>query len=56
VDVDVAISDEKTILVKVKSRVRPSDVYTFKRKAELCEKLEGKTKTQVMYRATLGFK
>jgi len=56
VDVDVAISDEKTIMVEVKSHVRPSDVYTFKRKTELCEKLEGKTKTQVMYRITLSFK
>jgi len=40
VDIDVAISDEKTILVEVKSHVRQSDVYTFKRKAELYEKLK----------------
>jgi len=37
VDIDVAISDEKTILVEVKSHIRLSDVYTFKKKAELCE-------------------
>ena len=37
VDIDVTISDEKTILVEVKSHIRLSDVYTFKKKAELCE-------------------
>jgi len=48
VDVDVAISDEKTILVEVKSHVRPSDVYTFKRKAELYEKLEGRKPSKLL--------
>jgi len=41
VDVDVAIRDGKTILVEVKSNVNASDVYTFKRKAELYERKTG---------------
>jgi len=41
VDVDVAIRDGKTILVEVKSHVNASDVYTFKRKAELYERKTG---------------
>ena len=48
VEIDVAISDEKTILVEVKSHVRPSDVYTFKREAELYEKLEGKKASKLL--------
>lgn len=40
VDVDVAIRDDKTVLVEVKSRVNRADVYVFKRKAELYEKVE----------------
>lgn len=42
VEIDVAISDEKTLLVEIKSHARPSDVYAFKRKAEFYEKVEGK--------------
>jgi len=48
VDIDVAISDEKTILVEVKSHVRQSDIYTFKRKAELYEKLEGRKPSKLL--------
>ena len=48
VDIDVAISDEKTMLVEVKSHVRQSDVYTFKRKAELYEKLEGRKPSKLL--------
>ena len=42
VEVDVAIHNEKIILVEVKSHMRASDVYIFKRKAELYMKLTGK--------------
>jgi hypothetical protein len=40
VEVDVAVSDEKLILIEVSSYVRASDVLQFKKKAEL---YEGKT-------------
>jgi len=42
VEVDVAIHDKKIVLVEVKSYMRASDVYVFKRKAELYMKLTGK--------------
>jgi len=42
VEVDVAIHNKKIVLVEVKSHIRASDVYTFKRKAELYMKLTGK--------------
>lgn len=35
VDVDIAVSDGKLILIEVSSHVRASDVYAFRRKAEL---------------------
>jgi hypothetical protein len=38
VEVDVAISDEKLILIEASSHVRASDVLQFKRKAELYER------------------
>ena len=40
VEVDVAVSDEKLVLIEVSSHVRASDVLQFKKKAEL---YEGKT-------------
>ena len=48
VEVDVAVSDGKTILVEVKSHVRPSDVYELKRKAEFYEKVEGKKPSRLI--------
>jgi len=42
VEIDVAIKDEKLILIEVASHVKTSDVYEFKRKAELYEKVTGK--------------
>ena len=42
IEVDVAIHNKKIVLVEVKSHIRASDVYTFKRKAELYMKLTGK--------------
>jgi hypothetical protein len=41
VEVDVTVSDEKLILIEVSSHVRASDVFQFKRKAELYERLTG---------------
>ena len=48
VEVDVAVSDGRIVLVEVKSHVGPSDVYTFKRKAELYEKLEGRKPARLL--------
>ena len=42
VEIDIAIKDEKLILIEVASHVKTSDVYEFKRKAELYEKVTGK--------------
>ena len=42
VEVDVAIHNRKIVLVEVKSHIRASDVYIFRRKAELYMKLTGK--------------
>ena len=42
VEVDVAIHNKKIVLVEVKSHIRASDVYIFKRKAGLYMKLTGK--------------
>ena len=39
VEVDVAIKDEKLILIEVSSHIKTSDIYEFKRKAELYEKV-----------------
>jgi len=42
VEVDVAVSDEKLILIEVSSHVRASDVLQFRRKAELYERITGR--------------
>ncbi|MEM2834082.1 MAG: DUF3782 domain-containing protein, partial [Candidatus Nezhaarchaeales archaeon] len=42
VDVDIAVHDEKIILIEIKSHVGRSDVSTFKRKAEFYERVEGR--------------
>ncbi|MCX8176670.1 MAG: DUF3782 domain-containing protein, partial [Candidatus Bathyarchaeota archaeon] len=42
IDVDVAVHDDKVILVEVKSHVKRADVSAFKRKAEFYEKVEGR--------------
>ncbi|MEM2696172.1 MAG: DUF3782 domain-containing protein, partial [Thermoproteota archaeon] len=42
VDVDIAVHDEKIILVEIKSHVSRPDVSTFKRKAEFYERIEGR--------------
>ena len=48
VEVDVAIHNKKIVLVEVKSHIRASDVYTFKRKAELYMKLTGKKPNRLL--------
>jgi hypothetical protein len=42
VEVDIAVSDGKLILIGVSSHVRASDVLQFRRKAELYEKMTGR--------------
>jgi hypothetical protein len=42
VEVNIAVSDGKLILIEVSSHVRASDVFQFKRKAELYERVTGK--------------
>ncbi len=41
VEIDVVVKDEKTILVEVASHIKTSDIYEFKRKAMLYEKVTG---------------
>ena len=48
VEVDVAIHNKKIVLVEVKSHIRASDVYIFKRKAELYMKLTGKKPNKLL--------
>jgi len=42
VEVDVTVSNGKLILIEVSSHVRASDVFQFRRKAELYEKMTGR--------------
>ena len=42
VEIDIAIKDGKTILIEISSHIKPSDIPTFKRKAQLYEKTTGK--------------
>jgi len=42
VEVDVAVKDEKIILIEVSSHIRASDVFQFKRKAELYQMKTGR--------------
>jgi hypothetical protein len=48
VEVDVAVRDGKVVLVEVKSHVGRADVYSFKRKAEFYEKVEGKKPSRLL--------
>jgi len=48
VEIDVALRDEKVILVEIKSHVGRADVYVFKRKAELYAKLEGRKPSRLL--------
>lgn len=42
IEIDVAVRDEKIVLIEVKSHVDASDVFEFKRKVELYEENAGK--------------
>jgi len=42
VEVDVTIKDEKLILIEVSSHMKASDIYQFKRKADLYEEKTGR--------------
>jgi len=42
VEVEVAVVNGKIILIEISSHVRPSDVYAFKRKAELYKEKTGR--------------
>jgi len=48
IDVDVAVRDNKIILIEVKSHISRADAYAFKRKAEFYEKVEGKKPSRLI--------
>ena len=48
VEVDVAVRDGRVVLVEVKSHVGRADVYSFRRKAEFYEKVEGKKPSRLL--------
>ncbi|MEM2696315.1 MAG: DUF3782 domain-containing protein [Thermoproteota archaeon] len=48
IDVDVAIRDDKIILIEVKSHISRADAHAFKRKAEFYEKVEGKKPSRLI--------
>jgi hypothetical protein len=48
VEVDVAVRDGRPVLVKVKSHVGRADVYSFRRKAEFYERVEGKKPSRLL--------
>ncbi|MEM2897648.1 MAG: DUF3782 domain-containing protein [Candidatus Bathyarchaeia archaeon] len=48
VELDIAIHNEKTILIEVSSHIRSSDVAIFKRKAGVYERLTGKKPEKLM--------
>ncbi|MCD6088750.1 DUF3782 domain-containing protein [Candidatus Bathyarchaeota archaeon] len=48
VEVDVAVRDEKVILIEVKAHVDSSDLYSFKRKAELYEMKTGRKPSRLL--------
>ncbi len=48
VEIDVVLQDDKVLLIEVMSHALRSDIYIFKRKAELYGKLEGKKPTKLL--------
>lgn len=48
VDIDIAVHDEKIILIEVKSYARPSDVSIFMKKAQLYKELERKEPSKLI--------
>ncbi|MBS7654150.1 MAG: DUF3782 domain-containing protein [Candidatus Bathyarchaeia archaeon] len=48
VDIDVAMRDEKVVLIEVKSHVDKEDVYNFRRKSEFYRIAEGREPTRLI--------
>ncbi|MEM2751268.1 MAG: DUF3782 domain-containing protein [Nitrososphaerales archaeon] len=48
IDVDITVKDEKIILIEVASHVKASDIYQFKRKAELYIEKTGKRPNRLL--------
>ena len=48
IEIDVAVKDEKLILVEISSHVRTSDVATFRRKAEVYAKETGRAPDRLL--------
>ncbi|HDM88610.1 MAG TPA: DUF3782 domain-containing protein, partial [Candidatus Bathyarchaeota archaeon] len=48
VEVDVAVHNEKVILIEVKAHVDSSDLYSLKRKAELYEMKTGRKPSRLL--------
>jgi hypothetical protein len=48
IDIDLAIHNKRIILIEIKSHIRASDVYTFKRKVEFYEIVEGKKPSRLL--------
>ncbi|MCC6004876.1 MAG: DUF3782 domain-containing protein [Thermofilum sp.] len=46
VEIDIAIKDGETILIEISSHIKPSDIPTFKRKAQLYEKTTSKKRAR----------
>ena len=42
IDIDIAVKDNKILLIEIASHIKTSDVYEFKRKAKLYEKKSGR--------------
>ena len=48
VDIDIAVKDNKIILIEIASHIKTSDIYEFKRKAELYKKKAGKEPNRLL--------
>ena len=48
VEIDVAVRDERILLVEIAAHARASDVYTFKRKADLYRKVTGRSPSRLI--------
>jgi len=56
VDVDIAVHNEKIILIEIKSHVGRPDVSTFKRKAEFYERVEGRKPDKLIVPPTVLYR
>ncbi len=48
VEIDIAVKDDKVMLIEIKSSVSVSDIVSFKRKSELFEKVSGRKANRLM--------